>query len=173
MPEVKRNGSVVAKVQLGKSTHLTEHHGGTHTQCVPLLFENMKTIIRIEDRDGRGMYCGLVKGHRHSEKTHPTAKQDSELWEQISYLAESDNDLEIEMELASWRFGFADEEQCNLWVSSSAWWRDLHSVGMHVAKYTCEACNVLIGGRQVVFQNPIGVEYICIKDFLGIDEFVV
>lgn len=108
-----------------------------------------KQILRIEDKEGRGMYHTLwsiavtnLFGNLSVDlDKHPEPYEDKLLNEQWDSMRPDEE----------YFCGFVDEEQFKKWVHNPQWRKSLNFYGGIMKTYEVDECDLVVGETQVMF----------------------
>lgn len=121
----------------------------------------MTKVYRVEDKDGKGMYCGRVSlWGMHDPVRHPTPMDDSRLMRSFQRDTGGIGDARTEFdkflfdEFGRVRFGFSSLDQLRRWIYDDEWKDTLYVYGFKLNVYECD--RVWVGDTQAVFDTHCG-----------------
>lgn len=108
----------------------------------------MIRIYRVENVDGKGMYCGTEAGVQMNgdSSRHPLPREDAKIGCEWRERLSGEIDEQI--------FGFASLEQLRFWIYKTKWRKSLKSEGFRVSVYEVPVEHALVGDTQAIFVRP-------------------
>lgn len=134
----------------------------------------MKTIYRIEDKEGYGMYRSgrnLEYFFTSDRERHPQPHNDSLLCQEFSiYSNLYFNSDGVPTEESEYYFGFGSIQQLRNWIYKDDWLVELHNIGFMISEYTCEDNNAHVGYTQAVFINEVEYKQYSILEYFNLKQ---
>lgn len=135
----------------------------------------MKTVYRIEDDFGTGMYiAGASAGSEmqecctdNSSMRHPLPKDDSAF---VKSFTEKYGTFCFDKEISKYKFGFCSKEQLLSWIYKEEWLVSLHNDGFTLSVYSCADDNIIEGSTQCAFNNSVGSVRHSLKSYFKLRE---